>query len=114
MKENECILCQRVQVKGLKLFKEIIDNESNEGYICTNCIEKGRLELNNMRLKKKCKYYVVPNGCSHLNELDDLGECIYIDGIINNSLAIHCSQSKKIPKTISDNNPNNVLSCNSI
>jgi hypothetical protein len=42
----------------------------------------------------KCPYYVESKGCSHMND-DDLGECIYEDGIIKVTAITHCSQGKK-------------------
>lgn len=45
--------------------------------------------------EKKCTYYVKKNGCSHLNDMYDLGECIYKNGLITSKAEIHCSQGKK-------------------
>ena len=55
----------------------------------------GVLELEKQR---KCPYYIFPKGCSHLNDMDDLGECIYEKGIITGEGVVHCSQGKKFLK----------------
>lgn len=49
MKDKKCRLCQRISVKGVN-FKKVITTDNQEDYVCTQCIEKGRLKLHDLKL----------------------------------------------------------------
>jgi myo-inositol-hexaphosphate 3-phosphohydrolase len=67
------------------------DNNGN-----TYAIAKDSEEYYGYNEERQCKYFVQPNGCSKDNDHNELGECIYRNGVLSYKSSIHCSEGKKL------------------